>query len=137
MSFKTDLERYAKKLNMSLDEAATSICSQVVKSVVQKTPVDKGGAKGNWVATLNKPFNSIVRTTDVSGSITIRKGLIVAKRASGNIFYLTNNLQYIRKLEYGGYSNGPKIVGGFSTQAPRGMVRITMQELKMNLKRFR
>ena len=137
MSFASDLKRYGKKLNLSLDEVAVSVCSQVVKSVIEKTPVDKGGAKSNWVATINKPYSGLVKSKDATGSIAIGKGLTVAKQASGNIFYLTNNLSYIRKLEYGGYSSGPKIVGGFSTQAPNGMVRITMQNIKSNLKKFK
>ena len=137
MSFSSDLRKYAKKLDLSLEEVAVSICSEAVTSVIEKTPVDKGGAKANWVATLNRPYGSIVKTTDESGSISISKGISIAKNASGNIFYLTNNLPYIRKLEFGGYSSGPKIVGGFSTQAPRGMVRLTMMEIKAKLRKYR
>ena len=137
MSFSSDLRKYGKKLDLSLEQVAISVCSQVVKSVIEKTAVDKGSARANWVATINRPYNGIVKSNDKTGAISISKGLSVAKGASGNIFYLTNNLPYIRKLEFGGYSDGPKIVGGFSTQAPHGMVRLTMQTLKTNLKKYR
>ena len=38
------------------------------------------------------------------------------------VFYLTNNLPYANKMEYGG-----------SAQAPQGMVRINIQRLKSSL----
>jgi hypothetical protein len=41
------------------------------------------------------------------------------------IFYLTNNLPYAEVIEFGGYSQGPKVKNGFSRQAPKGVVRVT------------
>ena len=45
--------------------------------------------------------------------------------------YISNNLPYIATLEYGGYPNPPKsgsgkTVNGFSKQAPKGMVGVTL-----------
>ena len=45
--------------------------------------------------------------------------------------YISNNLPYITKLEYGGYPKNPKggsgkTVNGYSKQAPEGMVGVTL-----------
>lgn len=138
MSFSKDLKKYADKTNLSMEEAVISVCSQVSKSVIEKTPVDTGRAKANWIATIGTMNTKTVNTVDKSGKNSIAKANAIAKKAAGNIFYLTNNLPYIRKLEYGSYSKGPKTNNkGFSLQAPNGMVRITIQSLKAQLKRFR
>jgi hypothetical protein len=55
--------------------------------------------------------------------------------SQGSVF-IVNNLPYIAVLEYGGYPNPPsdpvhgKTIGGYSKQAPQGMVRVTAVELK-------
>lgn len=136
MSFSDDLKAYSKKTGLKMDKVAETVCADLSKSVIMNTPVDKGGARANWIASINTASNQTTDATDKSGSASIAKALTVAKKASGNIFYLTNNLPYIRKLEFGGYNSGPKIVGGFSIQAPSGMVRISMQKIKSGLKRI-
>jgi lysozyme family protein len=52
--------------------------------------------------------------------------------------YLTNSLPYAMTIEYGGYPNPPKnptgkTIGGFSTQAPAGVVRVTAEEMVAQL----
>ena len=136
MSFSSDMRKFAKKTGITIEEAAVSVCSQVVESVIEKTPVDTGVARANWIATLDSAHSGTSSAKDKSGMVAIAKANSVAKKASGKVFYLTNNLPYIRKLEFGGYNAGPKGVGGFSAQAPAGMVRITMAKLKLSLKRF-
>jgi hypothetical protein len=49
-----------------------------------------------------------------------------AKGASGKVFFLTNNLSYIRPLEY-----------GHSKQATVGMVRITVAKIENELGAFK
>lgn len=53
--------------------------------------------------------------------------------------YIANNLPYICKLEYGGYGdNSPsgKTKGGYSIQAPQGMVGVTMGNISRNIDKF-
>lgn len=45
--------------------------------------------------------------------------------------FICNNLDYIEKLEYGGFPNPPKkdggkTINGYSKQAPAGMVGVTL-----------
>ena len=94
--------------------------------------VDGGRARSNWHASLS----SYPTTTTESTSVNMAQIETVAANAAGNVFYLTNNLPYIGKLEYGGYpnpSNGSKTVGGFSTQAPEGMVRVSIENFQQGL----
>ena len=40
---------------------------------------------------------------------------------------MANNLPYAHVIEYGGYpGDGPNTVGGFSKQAPAGVVRVNV-----------
>ena len=68
----------------------------------------------------------------------------------GGIVYLTNSLPYAMVLEYGLYPDPPKfgskkrgedgvavhVQGGYSMQAPNGMVRVTAREFSDAVRRF-
>ena len=98
----------------------------------------------------------VVEGNDPTGSDAISKmvdGIYRAHIANG--LCLTNNLPYIQVLEYGKYPNPPKkgtylkegqkkgqytgpgffkfSEGGYSKQAPKGMVRISIQEIQKDL----
>ena len=73
------------------------------------TPVDTGRARGNWHCTVGTPFAG-QDATGIDGSIQA-----AIPRRAGSVVYLTNNVPYIQKLEYGG-----------SQQAPAGMVRVSV-----------
>jgi hypothetical protein len=55
----------------------------------------------------------------------------------GSLTWLSNNLPYIEKLEYGGYPDGPNTIGGFSKQAPAGMVRVNMARITAHVRAAR
>ena len=102
---------------------------EVLRRLVMRTPVDTGAARANWQVELGVIPSGHVNATDRSGSPTISRGSsIIARLRVGQTVYIVNNLPYIIPLEYGGYPIGPKTVGGFSRQAPRGFVRITAAE---------
>lgn len=92
-------------------------------SLVLMTPVDTGRARGNWIVTIGA---STARYTDSSldqsGSSAISAGFQTVLSAKANpftIIYLQNNLPYIEALE-----------SGSSTQAPNGMVTVTIANLE-------
>jgi hypothetical protein len=112
----------------TLVKANRALRAVVVKNwgdVIKSTPVDEGRARGNWFVTQNSPSSS-------EGSGTENKGpayVLTNTNATmfGTKWFLTNNLPYILKLEFGGYgTKNPVDVTpqGFSKQAPQGMVRI-------------
>lgn len=69
----------------------------------------------NWQPTIGSPATNELAGQDKSKRFTKAAVKKVAKNWNGeNSFYLTNNAPYATALEY-----------GWSTQAPKGMVRIT------------
>ena len=111
---------------------------ELFRRVILNTPVDKGQARANWQASINSPISSILNEDDPAGSTAVNKmvNIVLAKKdVSEAVFWLSNNLPYIDVLEYGQFPNPPKggtgkTQGGFSIQAPNGMVRKALQELE-------
>lgn len=91
--------------------------------LMQKTPVDTGRARGNW--------NVSTGTPDASADDAMTEAGVAAKKAEGvsmineidfakgEDLYVTNGLPYIQALE-----------DGRSKQAPAGMIKVTVAELK-------
>lgn len=150
-SFAEQIAAFAKKTNQTTENAIQAACMQLTESIVMLTPVDKGRARNNWIPTINAPGSGTTEATDKTGASVLNRAKVVVKNAPGNIFYLVNNLPYIRVLEYGEYPNPGKprrrkINGkwvtairtteqGFSIQASRGMVRISVRRFKAALER--
>jgi hypothetical protein len=133
MSFSSDIKKFAEKGKIGYNDAVNISLLNVSRSIVFMTPVDEGRARGNWFASLS----SYPTTTSDSKAVNMSQVQAVTENAAGKVFYLTNNLPYIGKLEYGGYPNpssGDKTINGFSTQAPKGMVRISIENFEQGLK---
>lgn len=135
MSFAREISAFGVKTKEQMNFFVFTICMEITNGVVLKTPVDSGRARANWFSSLDAPSNAVSTRTDATGGTSIVAAQGIAKEAAGRVFYLSNNLPYIRHLEYGlygtppGSANGPKTVGGFSKQAPAGMVRTTINEV--------
>ena len=126
-----DLNKYCKDKEVELKDVRKTYAFALYSSIVKKTPVDTGRARGNWnitvghddttASTRTKPqFKNVDEVPKVEGDETI---------------YISNNLPYITKLEYGGYPNPPKggkgkTINGYSKQAPEGMVGVTLANNK-------
>lgn len=120
MSFTADIKAFAKKTGQNAEEQAAATLFKLNSLVVNRTPVDTGRARGGWVASVGSPSQGKGRA-DKGGQGTIRSANNQADKAIKNkdIYYLANNVKHIVKLEYGS-----------SDQAPNGMVRVSMQEIK-------
>jgi len=131
VTFSLDIRKFAEKAKANTDDVIAGTCLDLSRRIILRTPVDSGQARWNWQASLGSPESGILSGDDKSGSNAINKVASVTVNASGNIFYLTNNMPYINKLEFGGYpspSPSGKTSGGYSTQSPEGMVRVTIRE---------
>lgn len=130
MSFESDWKKVSQKLDKVLSEGIRATLFEVGAAIIKDTPADTGRARGNWQSSVNfgatgelprkqKGKTGGVATTELSQELSV---------AIGNIFYLTNNVPYIRKLEY----------GHSKKKAPDGMVRKNLQHfnrlLAKNLK---
>lgn len=122
------------------------IVVDALKRIVEKTPVDTGTARANWQISIGIRKRNKLKRKDTAGGDTIVKG-IEALTGLGpfEIVFIQNNLDYISVLEEGGFvptdpgpSKDPRkdrkgrilVAGGFSVQAPQGMVQVTLVELQ-------
>ena len=116
MSFQSDLGKFAKATGLEIEVVVGKLAFDVLKSVIQKTPIKTGRAKANW----NLGLGSIDYT--VTKSTTFK--LVVPPKGSGNkVIYITNSLPYITNLE-----------NGDSKQARGGMVKPTMSEINRSIR---
>lgn len=93
--------------------------------IIKRSPVDTGRFRNNWNASFGAPNTSTNASTDPSGAqATVQAAGLLAQFQMGQTFYLTNNLPYSLKLEYGS-----------SNQAPNGMVRLTAAEFDAEIKK--
>jgi len=106
-------------------EVVKKVALQVLKGVVNKTPVDTGRARSNWMTEVNAiPENTVELTGNLSraqaAAESINRGVeaVAGLKPFSNVS-IANNLPYIGVLEYGG-----------SKQAPDGMLRVTLAEIE-------
>lgn len=133
-TFTLDVTNFVNKASNTADAEVRKICLDLLTGIVLKTPVDTGRARANWFTSVGSPSGNVTASTDPSGASAISSGLSAISKATGNVLWITNNLPYIYRLEFGTYNNGPKTVGGFSRQAPAGMVRVTINDIARQLR---
>lgn len=128
LAFDRQIEAFAKKTNMSVDRAIRGTSIKLFSAIILASPVDTGRFRANWQASNERPASGTTFSEDKSGSGAINNVTTYINGAPfANEFTLANNLPYAYKLEFGGYTgDGPNTVGGYSTQAPQGMVRINV-----------
>lgn len=120
MSFSSDIEKIAKKLNQSIESTVRATVLELFGSIILDTPVLKGRAQGNWQTSINEPITSIVDRTGEAEAIAELKN-VAGGSIAGKILWLSNNLPYIRRIEFDGHS---------SIKAPAGMVRINVARIQ-------
>lgn len=119
MSFSEDIAKWADKAKLGYDEVATASMLAISTSIITMTPVDTGRARGNWLPNKGTPKDGTTNNTKVD----FDKVEQTIKESIGDVFYLTNNLPYIKALEFEGHSD----------QAPAGMVRVSIENFQKNL----
>lgn len=142
MTWESDWKKISDKIDRVLSQGTRATLFEVSTAIIKETPADTGRARGNWQASVgsgatgtiegvqDKQHGQAIAIKDVNQTVSV---------AVGGVYYLTNNLPYIRVLEFGEYpttfkynvkqKGGPKITrDGYSIQAPYGMVRKNMQQ---------
>jgi len=122
-TFKLDVSKFIEKTSETADAEVRKICLDLLTGIVLKTPVDTGRARANWFTSIGSPSINVTESTDPSGSSTIANSLTAISKATGDILWITNNLPYIYRLEFEGWSR----------QAPAGMVRVTVNDITRQL----
>ena len=118
MSWESDWKKIESKIDRTLDQGIRATILELSTAIIKGTPADTGRARGNWQASIGRGATGEVSVDSVrSGEAkAIAEVNQKASVAVGDLYYLTNNLPYIERLEY-----------GWSKQAPGGMVRKNMQ----------
>jgi hypothetical protein len=124
-----DIDRIINKAKENGAAVARKVALELQARVIEKSPVDKGFLRANWNVSLNL-MDTAEYSSDISGSTAIARGVgELFSFKVGDSIYITNNLPYVGKLEFGLYGDGEKTSGGYSKQAPQGFVRITYKEV--------
>lgn len=119
--FGSQISAWADAVRQKLDAAADEIVQETHRRLLNQTPVDSGDLKAGWTQSVN------VLPTAFNGSTVTAK--------AGQVVYIATDKVYAPIIEYGLYPNPPKhptgrTANGYSTQAPQGMVRITVTNMQ-------
>ena len=159
--FSLELDRAATEIPAELVTTVhKKLHLEALGRIVRRTPVDTGRARGNWQSTVGSPAGGErevaplepLKEKDIPAStvVALFDGALRDVRGMEpfSVSYLTNNLNYISVLEEGGFvppdpgpSSDPRkdrkgrvlVRGGYSVQAPQGMVALTFAELEESI----
>ncbi len=136
-----------------------TLAIKALEGVVLKTPVDTGRARANWQVGNDAVPEGVSDAVDTGGgNDTLAKGkAAIAETKPFTKTAIVNNVAYIEILENGGFvppdpvdspeanarrshlrkvfghrddnEGKPKVKGGYSIQAPQGMLAVTFEEL--------
>lgn len=132
--FVADITRWVNATKGAVDLVVRKVIFDLATAIVYRTPVDTGRLRGNWQFGDSVIPSATLSGTDAGGAGTLaRMAPQINSVKAGGVAFIVNNLPYAVVIEYGLYPNPPKkgtgkTAGGFSTQAPQGMVRITVAE---------
>lgn len=139
--FKAAFAKLIQQNQQELDTIGRRVAQDFLARFVYKSPVGNpdlwkddappgyagGRFRGNWNVSVGSPDLSTSNDIDPSGGVTMAKGQATIRAwvpSSGRPIFLTNNLPYAMRIEY-----------GWSTQAPSGIVRTTLREYGSMLQR--
>jgi len=129
--FANQMKAWERKTERKMDLAVRKIALEMFRKIILKSPVDTGRFRGNWQLAIGSVPEGTLELDDKTGTATIAKGAATVMGINaGDTIYFANNLPYARRLEEGGYPDGPKVENGRSSQAPNGMVALTIQEFQ-------
>lgn len=128
MSFALDVSRFVEKAKKNPETVMRQVSLKLFSAIIKVSPVDTGRFRMNWQASGSAPASGTTVATDQSGGKAISAvAEYVLKAPDWSEFTMANNLPYASVIEYGGYpGDGPNTVGGFSKQAPQGVVRVNI-----------
>ncbi|MFB1482269.1 HK97 gp10 family phage protein [Corallococcus sp. RDP092CA] len=117
--FSKQVQAFVKASEARANEVVRKAALGILANVVTASPVDTGRFRGNWQVGLGERPAGTVDAEDKDGSGTVsREGAKLEGVKLGDTLYVTNNLPYGRRLEF-----------GWSDQAPKGMVRVTLAQV--------
>ena len=153
MSFSGDVKEFAIKVNSANEKIIRGTVIAFYGDIIKASPVDSGRFRANWFVDGLNPSTRVTDKTDKNGSATtIRVTNEVLNKRDFTAFTMTNNLPYSEVIEFGQYPSpvkqGSRVSekgepakfevksqGGFSKQAPSGVVRVNATRFTMLLEK--
>jgi len=101
--FNLSLRNFAAvEVPKKIQQIHQKVALEALKSLVMKTRVRTGRARGNWQVENNNRPETATMDTDPDGSSTIKNGSgVIAEVRPFSVTYITNNVRYIVFLEDG------------------------------------
>lgn len=137
MGWASDISKASKLLEIGVSDMVRLLSLHIFSGVVLKTPVDEGYLRAAWNISLNRA--EFITTPGEKGSSDLPNNLGLFPAV-----HITNGLPYAAVVEYGLFRGiGPKTktganpttgAGNFSKQAPAGMVEVTLNDVRTNLR---
>lgn len=144
--FERDLSRFLRDVD---DKHAVTIVRrisiEVLARVIRKTPVDIGEARGQWQLGVGGENKSTAPASKGVGEPLARGRRALAGLRPFVAVFISNGAAHIMILENGGFvpaDPGPSkdkrrgrkgrvlVQGGYSVQAPAGMIAVTLAEVR-------
>lgn len=148
-SFNATVQDFVNNIPVRVNLAQKKIVLDLLAGVVRRTPVDTGRARGNWQLSIGKPATGVLdRKLTKRNKTSTEEQEKVQKIPHFSVVWLSNNLPYIEVLEFGKFTPknpGPSkdhrkkrkgktwVKGGYSVQAPKGMLRVTLAQVESEL----
>lgn len=132
-------KQYAELRKQDLEKTSKGFFVNLSTNIILDTPVGDpkywkskaptgyvgGRARNNWFASISSPSTETTNSKGAKGTAAIKRvGEVSKAHKIGVDMFLTNNLPYIRRLEFEGWSR----------QAPVGMVRKNLTKAENALK---
>lgn len=137
MSFEAQTKRWAMKAKKRKDAIVSTSFKRLGTLVASRTPIGDisiwnsappegyrpGTLVNNWFAGVGEPTTFDLRPPNVTGADSLSQIDAAALIAPGKLMYISNPTPWGRRVEY-----------GWSTQAPQGMVRISVRDFQRIVK---
>jgi len=133
MGFSADVSTFIKNTKLRADLVLRKIAFDALLGVLLKSPVDTGRFRASWRVGINRVDLTVepdlVRMEDTSAQgpagPTASQQSTINKAKFGDTISITNNVEYAEFLE-----------NGASDQAPQGVLKVTFEEIKDQLRRI-
>lgn len=127
--FRANVAKRLKHVEAHVETLVQKTLVDMASSVVRMSPVDTGRFRANWVFGRGAFNPTTTDATDAGGGGTQqrlqREISAGVKLGQSEVVYITNSLPYAYRLEY----------EGWSSQAPAGMVRVTIANFRPIIRR--
>lgn len=133
MSFSIDLSKAVEGVKQDAEDIVKGTTFQLFTNIIKRTPVGNpsiwdskppkgyigGTLRNSWHCAINSNVGVPIRGASKSGTDSLKSLSSIQSYSLGDSVYLVNRAPYARRVEF-----------GWSSQAPTGMVRISLAEVR-------